>query len=108
MKEKALTCQVLFLGTEFEAERIKNDKIGDVFKEVILDPVSIELRKLNESLLSSSVDYVKTESSLDERTLEMLRATMFDFFRSVDKNDMGVVSYEECSEVFILSYRITH
>jgi len=36
---------------------------------------------------------------MDERTLDLLKNTMFDFFRGVDKNDMGVVSYQECNEV---------
>jgi len=61
--------------------------------------VSKELKRLNESLLSNSIDYTKSESSFDERTLDVLKKTMFDFFRSVDKQDLGVVSYKECAEV---------
>jgi len=61
--------------------------------------VALELRKLNESLLSASIDYTKSESSIDDRTLDLLKNTMFDFFRTFDKNDMGVVSFIECKEV---------
>lgn len=68
----------------------------------MLNPVTIELKKLNDSLLSNSIDYTKSESSLDERTLELLKNTMYDFFRSVDKEDVGVVSYDECREVIDL------
>lgn len=64
-----------------------------------MNPVALELRKLNESLLSSSIDYTKTESSIDDRTLDLLKNTMFEFFRTFDKNDMGVVSFQECKEV---------
>jgi len=64
-----------------------------------MNSVALELRKLNESLLSSSIDYTHSEASMDEKTLELLKNTMFEFFRGVDKNDMGVVSYEECREV---------
>lgn len=64
-----------------------------------MNSVALELRKLNESLLSSSIDYTQSEASMDEKTLELLKNTMFEFFRGVDKNDMGVVSYEECREV---------
>lgn len=67
-----------------------------------MNSVALELRKLNESLLSSSIDYTQSEASMDEKTLELLKNTMFEFFRGVDKNDMGVVSYEECREVNLL------
>ena len=64
-----------------------------------MNNVALELRKLNESLLSSSIDYTKSESSIDDRTLDLLKNTMFEFFRSVDKNDIGVVSFQECSQI---------
>ena len=70
-----------------------------IFQDAVMNSVALELRKLNESLLSSSIDYTQSEASIDEKTLDLLKNTMFDFFRVVDKNDMGVVSYEECSEV---------
>jgi len=105
LKEKEITRDVLFLGTEFEAERIKNDKMDVIFQEAVMNPVALELRKLNESLLSASIDYTKSESSIDDRTLDLLKNTMFDFFRTFDKNDMGVVSFQECKEVILFFSR---
>jgi len=99
LNEKILTRDILFLGTEFEAGRIKDNRVDDVFHETIMNPVARELKKLNESLLSSSIDYTKSESSFDEKTLELLKRTLFDFFRGIDKNDLGIVSYKECAEV---------
>jgi len=34
--------------------------------------------------------------------IDTLRASLFSIFRSVDKDDMGVVSLAECKEVFKL------
>ena len=62
--------------------------------------IAIDIRKLNESLMNSiDLNSSSTLSSLDDRSLETLKKTLFELFRSNDKQDLGVVSYKECQEV---------
>lgn len=70
----------------------------EVMKEAQIKEMDKELKKLNESLLTTSYD-AGTESSIDDRSLETLKKTLYDLFRAVDKEDLGVVSYKECDEI---------
>ena len=70
----------------------------DIMKEAKIKAVDRELKKLNESLLTLSYD-TASEASIGERPLDGLRRTLYDLFRAVDKEDMGVISYKECDEI---------
>ena len=61
----------------------------------------IDNRKLSISLLEYENEINNIESQDDKNQLELIKKTVFDMFRAVDEDDLGIVSRKECSEVHL-------
>jgi hypothetical protein len=62
---------------------------------------AIDQRKLSQSLLNTADDIFnqKDDKENEREQMETMRKVLFDVFRSFDKEDLGIVSFNEFEEV---------
>lgn len=102
LEKKSRTSKILFLGTEYEATRIKDSRIDRIIEEMNYKPEKKDLRRLSNSLISLNDEvFNKNDNEKDgERDLlETMRKVLFDVFRSFDKEDLGIVSFNEFEDI---------
>ncbi|EGR28085.1 hypothetical protein IMG5_183420 [Ichthyophthirius multifiliis] len=103
LEKKAMTSQILFLGTEFEATRIKDPRLDKIFEELNYHEEVIEDKYLSKQLLQFPEELEVNEEFVNEdEQIEVMKKALFDVFRSVDQQDMGVLSFNECMQVYNL------
>ncbi|KAL4491859.1 hypothetical protein ABPG72_006114 [Tetrahymena utriculariae] len=103
LDKKARTSKILFLGTEFESTRIKHEKLDKIFEDWNYKEEVVEQKKLSKDLLEQPDELDTNEEFVNEdEQIEVLKRSLFQVFRSVDRDDLGVVSFNECIEVFKL------
>lgn len=64
----------------------------------------MEEKYLSKDLLEHSDELNEANEDIanENEQIEVLKRTLFNIFRSVDEQDLGIVSFNECIEVFKL------
>jgi Ca2+-binding EF-hand superfamily protein len=108
LHNKGITSQILFVGTEFESTRIKNERIDKYTRDAPEPEEKKEVGRLAPELrapASDVADYTKTYFKTDT-AIDQMKKTLFDIFRSIDILDTGIVSYEECKEILLKGFNL--
>jgi hypothetical protein len=91
----------MFLGTQFELTRISHPKIKQIEKEDGYREQVVVEHFLDGSLLEAEDELQNIFYEGDEENLIVeCRKSLFAIFRSVDKEDLGVVSFDEAIQIF--------
>ncbi|CAK61582.1 unnamed protein product (macronuclear) [Paramecium tetraurelia] len=104
LARKDRTCRIMFLGTEFEQTRIINKRMDEVLYEKQPEQEKENL-VVQPELLEHDQELVNQFTITEEekiREIKMLTELLYQCFRQIDKDDMGVISYEEGGQLFQL------
>lgn len=68
LHKKAMTSKILFLGTEFESTRIKDERFDKIFEEMNKKVDHKEEKYLSSNLLTTEDELMTSEAFVDENT----------------------------------------